>query len=343
MRIRRIAWLLVMPFSVLYAQVGGPTPPLPAPGAMIDVGGWRLHLNCTGPQSSSQPTVILEAGVGDFSVEWSLVQPGIAKSARVCSYDRAGDGWSDLGPHPRTFRQLVYELHTMLERAHIAPPYVLVGHSFGGWVIRTYQLTYPGEVAAMVLVEAGGDNPIRLAPDGREVHASDLDRGRPVPAVKTSGPLREADIPPVALEQMKVGLAGAVATANAPPRNKLPLEAQQMRTWALGQVKHVAAAVNGFEHEELTLLRTSREAGAYPYGDMPLIVLLRGKSEEDGPDSKRHAAEHFAALDGVAKMSRAGKLIVARKSGHHIQIDEPELVIDAVMRVLADKRAPERK
>lgn len=343
MRLTRFAWLLVVPLAAAQAQVGGSTPPLPAPGSMIDVGGWRLHLNCTGQPSASQPTVILEAGVGDFSVEWSRVQPGIAKFARVCSYDRAGDGWSDLGPHPRTFRQLVSELHTMLERAQIAPPYVFVGHSFGGWVVRTYELTYPKEVAAMVLVEGGGDNPIRLAPDGKEVHASDLDRGRPVPAVKTSGPLREADIPPRALEQMTMGLAGAAATANEPPRNKLPIEAQQMRTWALGQVKHVASAVNGFDAEELTLLRTSRETGGYPYGDMPLMVLMRGKSDEDGPDSKKHAAEHLTQLESVAKMSRAGKLIVAQKSGHHIQIDEPELVIDAVMRVLAAKRALERK
>src|SRR5438105_10885373 len=77
-------------------------PPIAAPGRLIDVGGWRLHLNCVGRVSLSQPTVILEAGIGDFSVEWSLVQPAVAQFARVCSYDRAGDGWSDVGPHPRT-------------------------------------------------------------------------------------------------------------------------------------------------------------------------------------------------------------------------------------------------
>ena len=74
----------------------------------MDIGGWRLHLNCAGASSASQPTVILEAGIGDFSVEWSLVQPGVAKFARVCTYDRGGDGWSDLGPHPRTMHQIVY-------------------------------------------------------------------------------------------------------------------------------------------------------------------------------------------------------------------------------------------
>ena len=110
-------------------------PPLPPPGRLVDVGGWRLHLHCTGVQGPGQPIVILEAGVGDFSVEWSLVQPGVAGFARVCLYDRAGDGWSELGPHPRTMRQVVYELHTLLEKAGERPTFVLVGHSYGGWLV----------------------------------------------------------------------------------------------------------------------------------------------------------------------------------------------------------------
>src|SRR5262245_47906325 len=86
-------------------QEGAPPPAAP-PGRLVDVGGWRLHLNCTGRRAPSQPLVLLEAGAGDFSVEWSLVQPRVAASSRVCSYDRAGDGWSDLGPHPRTMHQI---------------------------------------------------------------------------------------------------------------------------------------------------------------------------------------------------------------------------------------------
>src|SRR5215207_3210379 len=104
------------------AQDSAASPPLPPPGRLVDVGGWRLHLNCTGDARPSQPTVILEAGLGDFSVEWALVQPRVATFARVCSYDRAGDGWSEIGPHPRTFRQIVYELHALLDRAGERPP-----------------------------------------------------------------------------------------------------------------------------------------------------------------------------------------------------------------------------
>src|SRR5262245_2999715 len=111
-------------------------PPLPPPGKLVDVGGWRLHLNCTGEARAGQPTVILEPGIGDFSVEWSLVQPRVAKYARICSYDRAGDGWSDWGPHPRTFRQIVYELHTLLDKAAVKPPLVVVGQSSAGRLVR---------------------------------------------------------------------------------------------------------------------------------------------------------------------------------------------------------------
>src|SRR5262245_18917875 len=146
--------LLVMIAAVLLvwlsmsatAQTPPNSPPISAPGQLVDLGGWRLHLNCTGQVTASQPAVILEAGAGGFSVDWSLVQPEVARFARVCSYDRAGLGWSDLGPHPRTLRQVVWELHTLLEKAGVRPPYVFVGQSLGGILARLYALTYPSEV-----------------------------------------------------------------------------------------------------------------------------------------------------------------------------------------------------
>ncbi|MCI0388116.1 MAG: alpha/beta hydrolase [Acidobacteria bacterium] len=334
-----LAWMMLPTMLALQAitvvaQSQTAQPPFPPPGKLVDVGGWRLHLNCTGEARASQPTVILEAGVGDFSVEWSLVQPGVAKFARVCSYDRAGDGWSDLGPHPRTFRQLVYELHTLLDKAGVKPPLVLVGHSYGGWLVRLYAITYPAEVAGMVLVEAGADNPWRLVSDGKLVRSSDLARGRPIPAVKVSNPLRVSDIPPEALNQMKAGAAEAAKNANEPPRNKLPPDAQRMRAWALAQVGHVAAAVNPFEAEELAGLRAERAKSERPLGDMPLIVLTRGISEEEGPDGKAFEEEHSREHAASATMSRNGKLVIAAHSGHHVQLDEPELVVKSIRDVL---------
>jgi len=309
-------------------------PPLPPPGRLIDVGGWRLHLNCTGKAVPSQPTVILEAGIGDFSVEWSLVQPGVAAFARVCSYDRAGDGWSEMGPHPRTFHQIVYELHTLLEKAGERPPYVLVGHSYGGWVVRLYASTYAADVAGMVLVEAGADDPLRLMPDGKLVRSSQLATARAVPPVQTSNPLRVSDIPAAALTQMKAGLQSASQHANEPPRDKLPPDAQRMRTWALGQVGHIAATVNPFENEELAQLRAERSKAQFPLGDLPLVVITRGISEETGPDSKANEDEHRKDHAAVATMSRQGKMIVATHSGHHVQLEEPALVVTTIRQVV---------
>src|SRR5713226_519244 len=119
----------------------------PAPGKLIDVGGYRLHINCTGTGS---PTVILDAGLGGTSLDWSKVQPAVAHFTRVCSYDRAGYGWSDTGPGPRTSQQIVKELHLLLMHAQISGPYILVGHSLGGLNMRLYAYRYPGEVAGMV-------------------------------------------------------------------------------------------------------------------------------------------------------------------------------------------------
>jgi pimeloyl-ACP methyl ester carboxylesterase len=324
--------------ATVMAQSQSAQPPSPPPGKLVDVGGWRLHLNCTGEVRASQPTVILEAGVGDFSVEWSLVQPDVAKFARVCSYDRAGDGWSDLGPHPRTLRQIVYELHTLLNKGGVKPPLVLVGHSYGGWLVRLYASTYPAEVAGMVLVEAGADNPRRILPDGKLGRSADLVKGEPIPAVKVSGPLRVSDIPPGALSQMKAGAQKLAQSPNEPPRDKLPPDAQRMRAWALAQVGHIAAAVNPFENEELAGLRAERVKSEHPLGDMPLIVLTRGKSEEEGPDGKDLEAEHRRDHTAMAAMSRNGKLIIAEHSGHHVQLDEPELVIKAIRDALAAAR-----
>ncbi|MES4792518.1 MAG: alpha/beta hydrolase, partial [Chloroflexota bacterium] len=105
------------------------------PGRLVDLGGYRLHILTTGRGS---PTVVLLNGMGDFSFVWSLVQPRVARFARVCSYDRAGDAWSDLGPTPRTMRQEVYELHLLLRNARLHPPYVMAGASYGGLLARLY-------------------------------------------------------------------------------------------------------------------------------------------------------------------------------------------------------------
>ena len=124
-----------------------PTPP----GQMVDVGGYQLYLYCTGTGS---PTVILEAGLEGDDISWKLVQPKVTQFTRVCSYDRAGLAHSDYGPTPRDAEMSATDLHTLLTKASIAPPYVMVGHSFGGLLIRRFAFDYPEEVDGLVFVDS---------------------------------------------------------------------------------------------------------------------------------------------------------------------------------------------
>src|SRR5829696_2106012 len=126
----------------------------PPPGEMVDVGGYSLHINCVGQGS---PTVLLDGGFGEWSAQWVRVQREVSGTTRVCAYDRAGMGWSEMGPDPRDARQITSELHTLLSKAGIEGPYVLVGHSFGGMYMQTYAARYPEEVAGVGLVDASTD------------------------------------------------------------------------------------------------------------------------------------------------------------------------------------------
>jgi len=126
----------------------------PPPGKMVNVGGYSLQINCVGHGS---PTVVLDSGWGDFSAQWARVQQEVSSATRVCAYDRAGMGWSEMGPEPRDAKQITSELHTLLRGAGIEGPYVLVGHSLGGLSMQTYAHRYPDEVAGVVLVDSSFD------------------------------------------------------------------------------------------------------------------------------------------------------------------------------------------
>jgi len=123
----------------------------PMPGQLVDVGGYKMHIDCAG---QGTPAVILESGLGDSLFSWQKVQPKIAQFTRVCSYDRAGLGYSDSSPRPRTSKDFAEELHALLHNAGIPAPYVLVGHSMGGFDVRLYTNFYRSEVAGMVLVDS---------------------------------------------------------------------------------------------------------------------------------------------------------------------------------------------
>ena len=121
----------------------------PVRGELVDVGDYSLHLYCTG--EGGAPTVVMDSGLGGTVLDWQLVQPEVAQFARVCTYDRAGMGWSERGGQPRTSQQFVEELHALLSNAGVEGPYVLIGHSLGGVNMQLFASHYPDEVAGMVL------------------------------------------------------------------------------------------------------------------------------------------------------------------------------------------------
>jgi pimeloyl-ACP methyl ester carboxylesterase len=152
--------LMLLALGGLYEQVSeSSAPAVGMRGQLVDVGPYRLHLECTG---SGSPTVILEPGGGGSAASMGLIAPAVARDTRVCVYDRAGRGWSDFAPSPPDGAQIAIDLHTLLHRAHVPGPYVLAGHSFGGLYVRTYAARYPQDVAGLVLIDstAGHDAPV---------------------------------------------------------------------------------------------------------------------------------------------------------------------------------------
>jgi pimeloyl-ACP methyl ester carboxylesterase len=176
-----------------------------APGQLIDLGGRKLHLYCTG---SGPPTVILEAGAGSFSTDWVLIQTEIAKTTRVCSYDRAGYGWSDPGPEWDTVTQVESDLHAALNKAGVHAPLVLVGHSMGGLFARWYQHEHRDDVVGMVLIES--------------YETTAPVNGKPVPLYTLTKEQLQANLPPPSSLKKP-----PLPTEVRPPFDKLPPSLQK--------------------------------------------------------------------------------------------------------------------
>jgi pimeloyl-ACP methyl ester carboxylesterase len=323
---------LAFSFPVLAQQTIKATAPSPL-GKLVDVGGRRLHINCTG---TGNPTIVMEAGAGDFSFDWSLVQPKVAKFARVCTYDRAGYAWSDAGPTPRTMQQIIYELHTGLITAGLNAPYVLVGHSLGGLIVRVYANQYPKEVAGMILVDSSHEDQLiiimdRTTKQEKVVHWRELSSGKPIPPIQTTIPS------PAASNTSQGTTRSANQSKLDAPYNKLPLSIQRIRLWATSQPSYDAARSSEtfeFLADELARVYAERGNRKYPLGDIPLIVLTRGIAGEDEQANKRLLEDHDRLQIDLLSLSSNSKQIIAKQSGHHIQIEEPTLVTDAIKQVV---------
>ncbi|MCI0694304.1 alpha/beta hydrolase [candidate division KSB1 bacterium] len=325
---------MLFPLSVRAQQPANTNSYPPPTDRLIDVGGWRLHLVCTGENKRNTPTIVLESGSGDFSFDWSLVQPGVARFTRVCSYDRAGHAWSDLGPRPRTMRQVVYELHTALKKAGIKGPYVLVGQSVGALLVRIFASQHPEEVVGIVLVD-GTHEDTQLNINGKIQRMRELSQGRAIPPIQTTISAADKTLPSEERQQIEDFLKQVGPPKIEPPFDQLPPDVQQVRLWALAQPQHYAADSDPYWGEEFAEMYAARKTLEYPFDDIPLIVLTRGKSEYPDTEEGRQLDEDRKRLQAdLLNLSRNSKQIIAKTSGHHIQLDDPELVIEAIRQVV---------
>ena len=304
--------------------------PIVAPGKLVDIGGYRIHLWCTGPASPQKPTIVLSAGGGDFATDWSLVQRPLSDSLRVCSYDRAGYGWSEPGPYPRSFRQEAFELHKLLELAGEPRPYLLVGHSIGAFVVRVFAESYRDEVSGVVLVGPTNENG-KLGYRGQWVLPRTLATGRAIPSPRALN-----DDPP----RLRTGQDGDACRAQAirnariwRPYDQLRAEAQRYRVWAL-QHPWCVIGQEDFFAEEMAAFFAQWGANANPLGDVPLVVIMGTLKSPPPPGLSEADLRSDSLRIDLSRLSRRGRLMADSLSGHHVQLDNPELVVSAIRTVL---------
>ncbi|HEX9636529.1 MAG TPA: alpha/beta hydrolase [Acidobacteriota bacterium] len=299
----------------------------PAPGRLIDVGGHALHLTCSG---LGGPTVLLESGVAASSISWSAVQPELAKLTRVCAYDRAGLGWSESGPRPRSARQCVLELHALLDRARLRPPLILVGHSFGGLLARLYAAEHPATVGALVLLDPLG------AGEWCELDAAQRRMLRGGVALSRCGAL----LARLGFVRLCLSLlrAGSIRIPRLVGRC-FGREASNLLGRMVGEIRKLPPAVWPWAQAHWSQPRSFAAMADYlaalPQSAAETAALSRASSIPTfvlsaGNCPARRLAEHRE----LARRSAGGRHQIASGSGHWIQLDRPELVVATIREAL---------
>ncbi len=261
----------------------------PMTGQLVDVGGHRLHLQCTG---SGTPTVVLQPGGGDMSSAMGWIAPAVAAHTRVCVYDRAGRGWSDPADATQDGEQIAIDMHTLLHRARVPGPYVLAGHSFGGLYVRIFAARYPNEVAGMVLIDSTG----AASPAWTSAHdAGSYDLlGRLSVLASTSA-------------RLGVGrLIGLVGYGSLPPQSAAEVRAKIATSASLRSTIDEFIQANASEHEAASLV---------DFGDKPLVVLTAGSGSD---------AAWIAAQDQTATLSTNSVHRVIDAASHQTLIANKE-------------------
>jgi pimeloyl-ACP methyl ester carboxylesterase len=300
----------------------------PPPGRLVDLGTHRLHVLESG---SGSPTIILEAGLMSTVLSWNDLQGELARSHRVISYDRAGLGWSDLGPMPRTADRIVDELHALLKRAAIPPPYVLVGHSFGGLTMTLFAARFPEEIAGMVLVDPvapaewnpPSEHDRKLTRIGATVcrRAALLSRIgviRFVAFLLTTGAKKPASY---LVRLISRGTPADAGSVSSPWFSALPANEKAMATAFWVQPKFALTIASQLENLPVSAARIP-ELDSFCHS--PVVIL----SARTAPEHRRK--EH-AAMAGRVPL---GEHVLAGRSNHWIMQEEPDLVIRAIEKVV---------
>ena len=281
------------------------------PGRRYDVGGFKMHIDCIG---QGTPAVILESGLGDSYVSWRKIQPEIAKFTRVCSYDRAGLGYSESASGPRTSKIIAEQLHALLQAAAVPSPYVLVGHSMGGFDVRLYASLFRSEVAGMVLVDASHpDQENRFPPEVKNMEGTWL---------------RESEF----LEYtMPFGVPRILGFCDEDPIVRAAECNWQTARESVAEMKAFSESA-------------AQVAATGSLGDMPLVVLSHDPdkhSSELPEDIAKPTNDAWEKMqEELAHLSTLGTQVIAKNSGHYIQLDRPDVVIDAVRRVVEETKQP---
>jgi pimeloyl-ACP methyl ester carboxylesterase len=285
----------------------------PPPGRLIDIGGRRLHLNCTG---KGNPAVVLTAGGGAYAIDWALVQPRIAAQTRVCSWDRAGLGWSDSGPADETVEQTIRDLHALLRAAHEKGPYVLVGASIGGIFIQAYRRAWPREVAGLVFTNSS--NRVGLVTNGKggliwNLTEDEIRSQYPLPPTTRRGPR---------------------PTREGEPFDRLPPALQAVRLWLdvrlwekSDPAKATADSTVSWGREFRREFDEMDASPQPPLGKLPVVVL---SSEPAAAPAER--ASRDAAGGRLDFLSSNDVHMTATGSGHEIHLYQPDMVVTAVLR-----------
>jgi pimeloyl-ACP methyl ester carboxylesterase len=272
------------------------------PGTRVVVGEHHLHIHCTG---TGTPAVIMDAGLGGTSLDWARVQPRIARHTRACTYDRAGYGWSDSGPQPRTSLTIARELYALLSAAQVPGPYVLVGHSFGGFNVRLFATLYPEDTAALVLVDAAHEEQFERMENGRS--------------------------------KVVIAPTGAFMLGAPPPVHpKLPYDVRPVVQALASRMRSHSAL-----RSELAAFRESaRQVKRFAErSTVPLVVISRGRQE--WPDNRRGAEMERIWRELQDDLTRTGTHVLRMKavrSGHYVQLDQPEVVVKGVVLAVAISR-----